>query len=382
MKQSQVTLDREVSIGEKVLYMALELSGSRWKLGFSDGGPVRETTIEARNLLELHEQIGKAKGRLGMASSVRVLSCYEAGRDGFWLHRHLMACNTENLVVDSSSIEVNRRARRAKTDRLDVRKLVGMLIRHHRGEKGLWSVVRVPTVEEEDARQVHRELENLRGERTAHRNRIRSLVVLHGIGMRNVDFRKFEQFMGRVGQWDGQPLPRDLQERLKREYERLVLVEGQIKGLEQERVDRIKDGEGLSVKQVVLLSGLFGIGQRSAWLFVMEFFGWRKFNNRRELASAAGLSPTPYNSGGSLREQGIGKSGNGRVRDMAIEIAWYWLRHQPQSKLSIWFGRRFAQGGKRMRRIGIVAVARRLLIDLWRMVQYGVIPDGARLKAA
>jgi transposase len=283
------------------------------------------------------------------------------------------------LVVDPSSIEVSRRKRRAKTDRLDVGKLLRMLLRHCAGETKVWSVVRVPGVEEEDERHMHRELESLRKERTMHCNRIRSFLKLHGIEVGNAMRRDFLDYVEVVRLWDGSELPVELRGRLRREYERLQFVQGQIVELEKERVRRVRLGDTVSSRRVAQLMTLCGIGIESGWLFEKEFFAWRKFSNRKELAALAGLTPTPYDSGASRREQGISKAGNRRVRALLIEISWGWLRYQPESKLTQWFNERFADGGKRLRRIGIVAVARKLLIALWRYVEHGLIPEGARL---
>ena len=381
MKKTQVTLEKEANTGPAILYTAFELSNTKWKLAFSNGDKVRQVTVAARAFGQLHREIYKAKRRFQMPKKVRIVSCYEAGRDGFWLHRYLTTKGVENLVVDSSSIEVNRRKRRAKSDRIDAGQLLRMLMRYHGGEKRLWSVVRVPTVEQEDARQLHRELEALNKERTCHRSRIRAFLVQHGIQIGNPSRLDFLKTLESLRTWDGKVLPSDLNSRVVREYERLRVVEEQIKFLNKEQEQGIQRADSPSLLKVAALRRLRGIGPRSSWLFAMEFFGWRKFNNRRQVAGAAGLTPTPYDSGGSRREQGISKAGNRRVRTMAIEMAWGWLRFQPRSKLSRWFNKRFAQGGSRMRRIGIVAMARRLLIDLWKYLDYGTVPEGAILKA-
>jgi transposase len=285
----------------------------------------------------------------------------------------------DNLVLDPASIEVSRRARRAKTDRLDVEKLLKMLMRYHGGEKEVWSVVRVPSVEAEDWRHLHRELLALKRARTRHSNRIKGLLATQGIRVPLT--ASFADELEGVRLWDGSPLPPGLHRGLKREYRCLQFVRQQISELEGERRGYIRTSEDPSVQKVRQLLKLSGIGDNSAWLFVMEFFGWRGFNNRREVGGLAGLTPTPYASGETSREQGISKAGNRHVRAMAIEIAWGWLRHQPDSELTLWFEERFGHGGKRMRKIGIVALARKLLIALWRYLETGAIPAGAQLKA-
>ena len=364
--------------GNIVLFIAFELSDKKWKLALSDGDKKRMVTIDAGDLVALGEVIAKAKARFGMPEDVSIVSCYEAGRDGFWLHRYLIHCGVANMVVDASSIEVSRRARRAKTDRIDAEQLLRLLIRHHNGDKRVWSVVHVPSVEEEDARRLNRELERLKKERTGHRNRIQSLLVSQGVRLkpRHDLLERLEQ----ARLWDGSALPPDLQAEVRREEERLRLVDQQIRALEAEQVQRLEAAALPCHHQIVQLMHLRGIGLTSAWVFVMEYFGWRQFTNRKEVAALAGLTPMPYASGDSYREQGISKAGNRRIRTLMIQIAWSWLRYQPHSALSVWFNTRFAQGGKRMRRIGIVALARRLLIALWRYLQSGVIPEGASLK--
>jgi len=380
MKKTQETLRKDVSTKAAVLHVAFELSNSKWKLGFSDGNKMRFKGIDARNLEQLKEEIEKAKSRFRLDNDVRIVSCYEAGRDGFWLHRYLLNQEVENVVVDSSSIEVNRRKRRAKTDRIDARKLLRMLMRYHGGERKLWRVVRVPSVEAEDGRQLSRELESLNKERTSHRNRIRGLLIREGLEVKNPSGKTFLEELDSLYTWDGKGLPGDFKARIVREYERLRMVEEQMGILRKEREKRVGSAETLSMRKVAQLRTLYGIGVTSSWDFVMEMFGWREFRNRREVGAFAGLTPTPYDSGGSQREQGISKAGRGRIRALNIQIAWGWLRFQPQSKLSQWYQERFAGGGSRMRRIGIVAVARKLLIDLWRYLEYGVVPEGARLR--
>jgi len=359
-----------------MLYMALELSASKWKVAVAEGlRAPSQHTLNAGDVGGLLLLIDKATKRCGLQGRVRVKSCYEAGRDGFWLHRWLLEQGIDNVVVDSSSIEVNRRARRAKSDALDVAKLYEMLVRYVAGEKRVWRAVRVPSVQQEDERRLHRELERLKRERTAHANRIRSLAVLHNVRLAQVGGRGWSE---RLEQLKGQ-LPVGLYAEIEREGVRQKLVGEQIAALEKSRKEQLQ----AMLEQggpVAALLKLRAIGVQTAWVLVRELFSWRRFANRRELAGCVGLNPSPYDSGASQREQGISKAGNRRVRALLVEIAWYWLRYQPHSALSAWFNRRFAPGGKRMRRIGIVALARRLLIALWRYVEHGVVPEGAQLK--
>jgi transposase len=379
MDHKQGNQSREQSAQVPVLYVAFELSNSTWKLACSDGNKLRHVAVTAGDLAQVQRAIIGAKRHFGIGDEVHTVSCYEAGRDGFWLHRYLHSCGIDNVVVDSASLEVNRRLRRAKTDRVDAGKLLSMLIRYHSGEKQLWKVVQVPSREDEDARHLHRELEALKRERTRYRNRIHGILIQQGLRVRNPSTKKFTKELDLMRTWDGRELPPEMKVRLVRVHERLRMVEEQISSLIKEKTQHLQE-ENARMTQVAQLMRLPGIGPVSSWTFVMEFFGWRRFRNRREVAALAGLTPTPYDSGNRLREQGISKAGNRRVRTLAIEIAWAWLRYQPQSKLSRWFLERFAGGGSRMRRIGIVALARRLLIDLWRFLEYGVVPEGALVR--
>jgi transposase len=361
-----------------VLYLAFELGWSEWKLGFATGPAdnPRLRSIGGRNTEVLLTEIAKAKARFGLPGDAPVHSCYEAGRDGFWLHRFLASHGVDNQVVDSSSIEVNRRGRCRKTDRLDVGKLLSMLIRWHQGERKVWSVVQVPSVADEDRRQLHRDLGELKAQRVQHTNRIKGLLAGCGLSVCQID-AEFLEVLAKLRMWDGQSVPSELQQRLQREHQRWQLVDRQIKDLENERARRIRGSEDPVVKKVRQLLQLRGIGANSAWLYVMEFFGWRRIRNRRQLGALAGLTPTPYASGDSEHEQGISKAGNRRLRTMAVEIAWCWLHFQPASALSQWYEKRFAKGSSRQRRIGIVALARKLLVALWRLLETGEVPKGA-----
>ena len=363
-----------------VLYVSFELSWNTWKMAFTIGAgqPPRIRSIPARGTSLVLSEIKKAKRRFGLPDDAPVVSCYEAGRDGFWLHRFLVHEGVRNIVVDSSSIEVNRRKRRAKSDRLDAIMLVSQLIRWHNGEKRVWSVVHVPTVTDEDRRQLHRELIELKGQRTEHVNRIKGLLA--GLGLSTIVDAKLPERLEKLRQWDGAALPPALHQRMLREFERLQLVGRQIRELEAERTERIRDDPTPEVEKVRRLLSLKGMGENGAWLLVWEFFSWRLIHNRRELASLAGLSPTPYDSGNMRCEQGISKAGNRRVRWMMIQLAWGWLRYQPNSELSQWYRRRFAQGNTRLRKVGIVALARKLLIAFWKYLETGEVPAGAEVR--
>jgi transposase len=361
------------------LYVALELGWTKWNIGMSTGigTPPRLRTIAARDTAALLAELARAKEKFRLPANAPVASCYEAGRDGFWLHRFLTANGVGNCVVDSSSIEVNRRARRAKSDGLDVGKLLTMLIRHGRGEEDVWRTVRVPTPYDEDQRQLHRELLALKVESTRHINRIKGLLASCGMALEVDD--SFLDHLPELRSWDDLPLPLELHQRLVREHRRWQLVQRQIKDLNNLRDRRLRGDETPQIELVRRLMELRAIGTNSAWLFVREFFAWRKIRNRRELAALAGLTPTPYQSGDSAHEQGISKAGNRYVRWMLVEIAWCWLRFQPQSELAQWYQRRFGQGNSRQKRIGIVALARKLLVALWKYLERGEVPAGAEL---
>ncbi len=363
------------------LYLAFELGQTRWKLGFTPGlgQRPRERTIPARDLERLVVEVARATERFGLPPATPVVSCYEAGRDGFWLHRFLVAQGIANHVVDSASIEVNRRRRRAKSDRLDVGKLLYQLVRYRAGERKVWSVVHVPTDAAEDGRQAHRELLTLKRDRARATNRIKGLLANQGLVVEVTE--GFPVLLEQVRRWDGSSLPAGLRARLGREWAKVGLLTEQIHLLEATRRDALRTVADPMVDRVRQLLQLRGIGENSAWLYVLEFFGWRQFRNRREVGALAGLTPTPYQSGAQSREQGIAKAGNRYIRAMAIEIAWGWLRFQPESALSRWYEERFGQGSSRIRRIGIVALARRLLVELWRYLETGVVPAGAVLKA-
>jgi transposase len=370
----------QATLPPPTLFLAFELGQNTWKLGFTIGmaQQPRARTIPAGALDPLQQEIARAKQRFGLPEAARVVSCYEAGRDGFWLHRALVAHGVTNHAIDSASIEVNRRQRRAKTDRLDVRKLLTMLLRHMAGEKKVWSVVRVPSVEEEDRRQLHREMLTAKQDRTRVINRIKGLLAGQGVHLAlegDVDTQ-----LDQVHQWDGSPLPSALLSRLKRAWQQVGFLTTHIQTLEAERRALVRRRDDPVIAQVRQLFTLRGIGVHSAWLYVMEFFAWRDFQTRKQVGAWAGLPPSPYQSGQSRRELGIAKAGNRPIRAMAIEIAWAWRRFQPSSALAQWYERRLGAGRARLRKLGIVALARKLLIALWRFLKTGSLPEGAVLK--
>lgn len=374
-----------------ILHVALELGRKKWKVGFTIGlgQKARKKNIDGGDTEALRNEIVLAKRRFGLAEDARVVSCYEAGPDGFWLHRWLGSIGVENAVVDSASIEVNRRKRRAKSDGLDVEGLLKLLCRHTMGEQKVWSVVRVPPPQIEDLRQVHRDLATLTEERTRIRNRIRGLLVVHGVAVRS--WSKVRTELEAVRLWDGSVLGEGLRRRLEREITRLELVAQQIRGLEEEMDAELKTAAepGSMLAMMQRLAQLRSIGPQGARILVVELFGWREFRNRRQVGGCTGLTPTPYQSGESLHEQGIDKAGNVWLRRVATQLAWSWVRWQPHSAEAQWFEQKFAHAGRRQRRVGIVAVARKLVIALWRYAGGVALPqaitgemDTYRLKAA
>jgi len=369
-----------VPVGQGTLYLAFDLGWTEWSLAFATApaDQPRLRQVGARNLTELLKEISKAKARFGLPADAPVVSCFEAGRDGFWLHRYLTAQGISNVIVDAASIEVSRRKRRRKTDKLDAAKLLSRLIRWHQGEGKVWSVVQVPSVVEEDRRQLHRDLLEMKGERTQHVNRIKGLLATCGLAVATVD-ADFPAVLARLRTFDGQAVPAELQRRLLREHARWQFVDRQIKDLENERARKIRTADEEPMDKVRQLLNVRGIGLNSAWLYVMELFGWRRIRNRRQLGALVGLTPTPHASGDDQRELGISKAGNRRLRTMAVEIAWCWLQYQPGSALSRWYQQRWAAGNSRQRRIGIVALARKLLVALWRYLEAGEVPEGAVL---
>lgn len=360
-----------------VFLVAMEMGLKTWRLAMGPFGSdkQRQVTVAAGQYMQLGEVVAKAQERFGMKGS-RVVFCYEAGRDGFHPYRVLSEMGHTAWVVDSSSIEVNRRARRAKNDALDAGKILVLMQRQWRGERA-FKIVRVPTLTQEDQRQVTREREELTKERGRLRVRMQSLVFAQGM-------REFPKSVSGITRWWAQHaerLPARLRSRLERELARLRLTDRQLTDLNRAQHERCTGSGSATVDRTAQrLLQLKGIGESSASLLSSELFGWRHFNNRREVGAIVGLAPTPYDSGQSSREQGISKAGNKRVRRVIIEVAWKWLDYQPDSALSRWFVERFGTG-KRSRRIGIVAVARKLVVALWHYLEHGVVPSGAMLKA-
>ncbi|HYX80819.1 MAG TPA: IS110 family transposase [Gemmatimonadales bacterium] len=366
------------SIAE-MLFLALDLGGTTWKLAF---GITREPeprirTISARNLPQLLDEIAAAKHRFHLPADAAVRSCYEAGREGFWLHRALCSHGVENVIVDPSSIAVDRRARRAKTDRLDATALLRQLMNATAGDRRGWREVHVPSVEAEADRQLQREWEACKADRNRVRARIYSLLSTQGVRVRLT--RRFLDHLALVRVWDGSPVPAALVARLTREWTHYQQIDARRRELLEARRVRVEEASDTVANQVRHLTRLRGIGPNGALTLSTELFAWRRFTNGRQIGACVGLTPTPYRSDQHVHEQGISRSGNRRVRALSVELAWKWLLWQPQSALSRWFHEHFGQH-RRARRIGIVALARKLLIALWRYLMTNEIPEGAFVR--
>jgi transposase len=363
------------------LYVACELSAKEWLLTMSTAPDARRQRARLRSgdCAGLEQVLARAKARGGLAPDAPVRSCYEAGRDGFWPHRLLTTLGVRNLVVDSSSIEVSRRARRAKTDRLDGEKLLRMLLRYWGGERKLWQVVHVPSREAEDARHASRGLTTLQAERTRYRNRIHSLLALHGVPRLRLDARLPER-LATVRDWAGDALPPGVQARVLETWRLLEGVEAERQRARRTERQQVRPTAVSGNPVAPRLARLRAIAARSATVLADELFS-RDLRNRRQVGALTGLVSAPYRSGTIVWDQGVAPSGLPAVRRVAVEIAWAWVRYQPTSALTQWYHRRFGSGGAVTRRIGIVALARRVIIALWRYVTHGIIPEGALLKA-
>jgi transposase len=386
MKNLSVITPPAAAMENGTVFMAFELSKAKWLLGIVMPGSQKMSrhTVAGGDTAAVAALVEAARQKAAARCSgpARVVSCYEAGYDGFWLHRWLELQGVVNHVLDPASIEVNRRKRRAKTDRIDLEKLMRVLLAHCRGEPRVCSVARSPSVAEEDAKRPHRERERLVKERGAHINRIKAL--LHGQGLRDINPRakRFLAALGELRTGDGHALPPALTAEIEREHARLLLLVEQIAAVEAEiRETMLAAPLGSTAAKAVQLTRLKSIGPATAQVLAHEVY-YRDFANRRQLGGFIGLTGTPFDSGQSRREQGISKAGNPRARAAMVELAWFWLVHQPDSDLSRWFTQRVGALKGRVRKIAIVALARKLAVALWRYLETGVVPNGAVLKPA
>lgn len=370
----------DVSVVDVVLYVAFELANKEWKLAMTTGFGVRPwvQTVGAGDLRAVLRVVGAARQRFALPPTAPVFSCYEAGRDGFWIDRAVRQLGFANRVVDSASIDVKRRARRMKTDRIDAMKLVMMLVRVCTGEAGVWSEVRVPTAAAEAARHVSRERTALTAERTRLRNQIGSWLATLGcrVPMR---LRRQAQWWVQVRDWADAPLPAEVQARIARAEARLALIAEQIAATEAAQASAVRAAADAS--PLARLVRLKGIATTSASVLLDEGLAWRDFRNRRQVGGLLGFAPARYESGEVSRDQGITRAGNTRLQSVMVQLAWGWVHWQRTSALTRWFQERFGRG-KRTRRVGIVALARKLMIALWRYATQGIVPAGAIVKAA
>lgn len=361
----------------ETVYAAIELSKKTWVLGIAHPDRDRPSIhrVCGGDIAELVSRL-----RVASRNNRRILVCYEAGYDGFWLARALTKIGIECRVLDPASIQVNRRARRVKTDRIDVLALLRALIAIDRGERHVCAIVRVPSVEEEDARRSHRERQRLIRERTGHINRIKGLLFAQGIRDIKPKLRRTRIDFAALETAEGHPLPDRLRRELEREYARLALIETQLREVEKER-DMADAQDPVVERKRQMLVALRGVGGTSAAILAREVFA-RSFASRRQLGSYLGLTPSAYDSGSMTRCQGISKAGNSWARRVLIEVAWLWQKHQPASPLSNWYIQKTTGQSSRIRRIMLIALARKLAISLWRYVEAGLVPEGVVIATA
>ena len=370
------------------IFVSLELSRSTWLVtSLSPGGREKMSKHavgggDVAGLLTRFRLLqDKAQARTGKLYPIVVIQ--EAGLDGFWIHRALEVNGIESHVVDPASIAVSRRHRRAKTDKIDGEALVRTLLAYKRGEARVCAMVTVPSPEDEDRRRICRERKVLVAERVEHGNRIKGLLFAQGIGDYEPLRRNRRERLEELRTGDGRPLPPLLKAQIGRELDRLDLLSGQIKAVEQVRdalVATDKKTQSRPTPAAMLLD-IRGIGPEFAAILWSEGL-FRHFDNRRQVAAYAGLAPSPWQSGSVDREQGVSKAGNPRLRTTLVQLSWLWLRHQPKSALALWFEERVKRTGGRFRRSAIVALARKLLVALWKYVTAGVVIEGAVLKNA
>ena len=369
---------------------AIELSKSRWVVAIQV--PTSEKISvhklaggDVRSLLQL---LARARSKLTAAGfdQVEIHTCYEIGYDGFWLHRLLEREGIHNHVLDSASIQVSRRGRHLKTDRLDAEALVRVLLALLRGERRVCSVVRVPTPREEDEKRLHRSRAALVRDRTRHLARIKGVLALHGVRHVEPARKDWVSLLKNLQTRDGRPFPPMAMAEIKRQAKLLQLVNRMLDELNEQLARRAKKPrlrrrvhEKYLLPKASQLQLLSGLGTTMSTVLATELF-YRSFDNRRQLASYAGLTPTPYSSGSRERDQGISKAGNPIARHHAVELAWLWLMHQPDSAITKWFHQRVGDAKGRVRRIAIVAVARKVIVALWRFLETGLVPDGAHLR--
>src|SRR5438105_3006171 len=368
------------------IFVSLELSRRAWLVtSLSPGGgeKMSKHSVQAGDIAGLLRRFAqlkeKARARTGL--DFPVITIQEAGLDGFWIHRVLQSEGIESHVVDPASIATSRRRRRAKTDKIDGETLVRTLLAYKRGEPRVCAMVKAPTPEEEDRRRICRERKTLTAERVTHVNRIKGLLFAQGIGDYEPLRRNRRGRLEELGTGDGRSLPAHLKAQISRELDRLEIILAQLKAVGSERDAMLEPAKEGPPTPASLLAQLKGIGPEFAAVLWSEGL-FRSFNNRRQVAAYAGLAPTPWQSGSIDHEQGVSKAGNSRLRTTMIQLAWLWLQHQPGSALSIWFRERVQRNGGRGKKIAIVAMARKLLVALWKYAGHGILIDGTKTKDA
>ena len=380
------TVENHVVASElNAIFISLELSRSSWlvtSLSPGAGEKMSRHSVEAGDIAALLERftILRSRARLRTQRDYPIVTIQEAGLDGFWIHRTLVAEGVESHVVDAASIATSRRKRRVKTDRVDGESLVRTLLAYKRGEPRVCAMVRVPSPEDEDRRRIGRERKILMSERIQHSNRIRGLLFSQGITEYQPTGRGRRTQLDTLITGDGRPLPEHMKRQIVRELDRLEQILAQLKAIDAER-DAMLAADGEQATSVVrMLTSVVDVGPEFASVLWSEGL-FRHFDNRRQVAAYAGLAPTPWQSGSVAREQGVSKSGNGRLRSTLIQLAWLWIRHQPGSELTRWFRDRVERNGGRMKKTMIVALARKLLVALWKYATAGVLIEGATVRA-
>lgn len=389
-----------VRIDLNAIFLSLELSQSKWlitSLSPGSGEKLSKFAVGSGDVTGMFGRFAelqrKTEARTGRSYPLIVIQ--EAGLDGFWIHRVLEAAGVESYIVDPASIAVPRRKRRVKTDRIDGEMLVRTLLAYKRGEQRVCAMVRAPTPEEEDRRRVSRERKSLTNERTRHINRIKGLLFGQGVKGYEPLRRDRRKRLNELTTGDGRPLQLHLKAQIVRELDRLELLMEQIKACEQERDvlltaarttatveadNPAQSGEEAPSIPAMLIE-LKGIGAETASVLWLEGLS-RPFDNRRQVAAYAGLAPSHWQSGKIDHDQGVSKAGNPRLRTALVQLAWLWVRHQPNSALTIWFQTRMMQNGGRLKKTGIIALARKLLVALWKYVTFGMVIEGAIVQAA
>lgn len=367
------------------IFVSLELSRSTWlitSLSPDGGEKLSKHSVRGSDVAGLLERFArlKEKTRARTGEVFPIIVIQEAGLDGFWIHRVLQSEGIESHVVDPASVATSRRRRRAKTDRIDGEALVRALLAYKRGEPRVCAMVKAPTPQEEDRRRVCRERKVLIVERVQHVNRVKGLLFCQGITGYKPLQRDRRERLEELQTGDSRPLPDHLKAQLRRELDRIELLMEQIKAVEAERDALLAREHAVALAPAAMLLDIKGIGPEFAGILWAEGL-FRHFANRRQVAAYAGLATTPWQSGSVDREQGVSKAGNPRLRTTLIQLAWLWVRHQPRSALSLWFEERVKRNGGRLKKTMIVALARKLLVALWKYVSAGVVIEGAVLKA-